>query len=319
MARRMIDEARRCDVDAVKFQTFHAEALISRFAPKADYQRQTTGQEGNQLEMTRPLELHEEDYLNLRDYARAQGLDVFSTPFDADSIRFLEAHGQTVWKIPSGEITTLPYLEQIAALRCPQKHIILSTGMATLDEIHRAVDILRQGDDGSARLTLLHCNTEYPTPDEDVNLSAIAQLQAEFPGTDIGFSDHSRGCVAAIAAAMMGITMVEKHFTLSHDLPGPDHKASATPDEMEALCQALHRLPELYGGGGKRVTPSERRNIGVARKSIVARRPIRKGETLTPYNLTCKRPGTGLSPMHWHEVMGTRAVRNFEADELIEI
>jgi N-acetylneuraminate synthase len=318
LARRMVDAAKQCGVDAVKFQTFQARELISRYAPKADYQKLTTGPEGSQLEMTERLALRPDDYLALRQYAQEQGLDAFSTPFDEGSIRFLQAHGQTVWKIPSGELTNLPYLEQVAAIRCPGKRVLLSTGMATLDEIHRAVDILVR--DGSPQgLMLLHCNTEYPTPDCDVNLSAIPSLRAEFPGIPLGFSDHSVGWVAATAAALMGVELIEKHFTLDKTLPGPDQRASADPTELAQLCQAVRRLPALMGSGGKRVTPSESRNLTAARKSIVARRPIRKGETLTAGNITCKRPGNGVSPMRWYEVIGTPAIRDFQEDELIEI
>ena len=316
-ARRMVEIAKDCGVDAVKFQTFKSEALISRYAPKAEYQKVTTGTEENQLEMTRKLELSHEDFIELRDYAISLGLDTFSTPFDMGSIDFLEKSGQTVWKIPSGEITNLPYLERIAKIRVPGKKIIMSTGMATIDEVRQAVDVIAAHDDLS-HLVLLHCNTEYPTPDEDVNLSAIDALHEAFPGIAIGFSDHSVGSVAAVGACMKDIVMIEKHFTLDKNLPGPDHKASATPEELAELCRNVRRIEIMAGEGGKKVTPSERRNIDIARKSIVAARAIRKGEILTEENVTCKRPGNGISPMEWYKVLGTVAVRDFGEDELIE-
>ena len=317
LARRMVEEAKRCGVDAVKFQTFRAEALISRFAPKAEYQKRTTGSEGSQLEMTRKLELAPEDYLALRDYAQSLDLEVFSTAFDMPSVDFLAATGQKIWKIPSGEITNLPYLQKISRLAIEGKRVILSTGMSSVEEISRAVDILLENMDGNA-LTLLHCNTEYPTPDDDVNLSAIRDLQVSFPYLDIGFSDHSVGFVAAVGAAAMGACMIEKHFTLSKDFEGPDHKASATPEELTALCRNVRRLEVMRGRGGKRVTDSERRNRVIARKSIMACRNIARGEVFTEENITCKRPGNGISPMQWYALLGKRAERDFGTDELIE-
>lgn len=317
-AREMVRIAKECGVDAVKFQTFKSEALISRYAPKAEYQKVTTGADENQLEMTRRLELSHSDFLSLRDYALSLGLDTFSTPFDMGSIDFLEQSGQAVWKIPSGEITNLPYLERIAKIRVDGKKIIMSTGMATIEEVHQAVDVIGRYDDLS-HLVLLHCNTEYPTPDEDVNLSAIDSLHEAFPNIKIGFSDHSVGSVAAVGACMKDIVMIEKHFTLDKNLPGPDHKASATPEELAELCRNVRRIERMAGEGGKKVTPSERRNIDIARKSVVAKRAIRAGEELTEENITCKRPGNGISPMRWYEVLGTKAVRDFGEDELIEL
>lgn len=317
-AREMVRIAKECGVDAVKFQTFKSELLISRYAPKAEYQKVTTGNEENQLEMTRKLELPYDRFLQLRDYALSLGLDSFSTPFDMQSIDFLESSGQKVWKIPSGEITNLPYLERVGGIKIDGKKIILSTGMATVAEIHDAVDVLVKNNKPSD-IVILHCNTEYPTPDVDVNLSAIDTLHAEFPAFDIGFSDHSVGSVAAVGACMKDIVMIEKHFTLDKNLPGPDHKASATPEEMAQLCRDVRRIEIIAGEGGKKVTPSESRNINIARKSIVARRPIGRGEILTEENVTCKRPGNGISPMKWYEVLGTAAVRDFGEDELIEI
>lgn len=318
IAKKMIEVAKECGVDAVKFQTFKAKELISIHAPKADYQKLTTGETENQLEMTRKLELKNEDYINLRDYAIRLGLDVFSTPFDMKSIDFLEKENQVVWKIPSGEITNLPYLEKIAKISVSGKKILLSTGMSSIDEIRAAVDILcRYGNKDN--IIILHCNTEYPTPDRDVNLMAIDALHDSFPGFKIGFSDHSVGYLAAIGACMKNICCIEKHFTLNKNLPGPDHKASANPEELKALCENVRRIEVISGDEGKFVTESERPNIIIARKSIVARNNIKKGEVFTEDNITCKRPGSGISPMEWYNVLGKRATRDFEEDELIEI
>lgn len=317
IAKNMVEVAKACGVDAVKFQTFKAVELISKYAPKADYQKKTTGADENQLEMTRKLELPYDEYIKLRDYAMELGLDVFSTPFDMDSISFLEKQKQSIWKIPSGEVTDLPYLERVAKIRVPKKKIILSTGMCTIDEIHKAVDIILRYDKYE-NLIILHCNTEYPTPDVDVNLSGIDTLHQEFPNVKIGFSDHSVGFVAAIGACMKNICCIEKHFTLDKNLPGPDHKASATPDELKSLCENVRRIEVIAGDGGKRVTESEKANINIARKSIVARHAIKKGEIFTTDNITCKRPGNGISPMEWYNVLGTAAVRDFMEDELID-
>ena len=318
LAKRMVDEAKKCGVDAVKFQTFKASELISKYAPKANYQKETTGVGESQLEMTRKLELSYDDFLELRDYATSLELDTFSTPFDMDSIKFLEKSGQNIWKISSGEVTNLPFLERIAKFKVNKKKVILSTGMCTIGEVHRAVDVLCKYEDPK-NLIILHCNTEYPTPDKDVNLSAIDTLHSEFPDIEIGFSDHSVGYVAAVGACMKNIVLIEKHFTLDKSFPGPDHKASATPEELKELCHNVRRIEVMAGSGGKRVTESERHNINIARKSIVARKKIKKGDYFTEENITCKRPGNGISPMEWYNVLGCVANRDFEEDELIEI
>lgn len=319
LARKMILEAKKCGVDAVKFQTFSADALISRYAPKAEYQKITTGTADSQLDMTRRLELAPSDYLKLKAYAESLGLGVFSTAFDMGSVDFLAGIGQSVWKIPSGEVTNLPYLERIGSLECPEKRIILSTGMATLDEVRECVGVLTSSGTDQSAITVLHCNTEYPTPDEDVNVTAMLDLRNAFPGLAVGFSDHSVGSVAAIGAVVLGATFVEKHFTLDKGMPGPDHKASATPEELAALVRDVRRMEDMRGCGCKVVSPSEHKNKVVARKSVVALAPIVKGELLTLENITCKRPGSGISPMRWYDVLGTRAERDFDTDELIEI
>lgn len=317
LAKRMIDEAKKCGIDAVKFQAFKARELISKFAPKADYQKKTTGVAESQLEMTAKLELSYDELSELKEYAESLGLISFATPFDMDSIDYLESLGQTLWKIPSGKVTNLPYLERIGRIH-QAKTVILSTGMATIQELKDAITILLQGAVDKQNLILLHCNTAYPTPDQDVNLLAINALKNNFPDISIGFSDHSEGYVAAIGAAVLGAVLIEKHFTLDKNMPGPDHKASATPEELRLLCDNVRRIKTMMGTGEKIVTPSERKNKIAARESIVARREICSGEIFSEENLTCKRPGNGISPMHWYDLLGKKAERDFVEDELIE-
>lgn len=319
LAYQMIKEAKKCGVDAVKFQTFKARDLISCFAPKAEYQKKTTGNEDSQLEMTEKLELSHEDFIELKSYAEDLGLDVFSTPFDMGSIDFLESINQRLWKIPSGEITNLPYLEKIGAIKCKNKKIILSSGMATIEEIRTCINILVRSGTLEENIILLHCNTEYPTPDQDVNILAINDLKKNFPKVSVGFSDHSVGYVAAVGAAVLGVSLIEKHFTLDKNFSGPDHKASANPIEMGKLVKNVRRIEVMAGAGKKVVTDSERKNKIVARKSIVALKDIERGEQFTDKNITCKRPGNGISPMYWHEVIGKRAEKNFQVDELISV
>lgn len=317
LAHKMVEEAFRCGVNAVKFQAFSAEALISRYAPKAEYQIATTGNEDSQLEMTRSLELSRENLQELTLFAQSLGMDAFSTAFDIGSMLFLAKQGQKIWKIPSGEITNLPYLEMLATL--PVDKIILSTGMAETWEIRRALKVLTDNGIANERIAILHCNTEYPTPDCDVNLLAISALRDCFPENEIGFSDHSLGSLAASGAVALGATILEKHFTLDKALPGPDHKASVTPRELAELCANVRRMEDLKGCRVKTVTPSEKKNKIVARKSIVASRDIKAGEIFSEDNITCKRPGNGISPMHWHEVLGSAAERSFGIDELISV
>jgi len=319
LAYKMVESAKLCGVDAVKFQTFNSEALISGIAPKADYQKRTTGMDESQLEMTKKLELSHESYLRLKKYAISLGLDVFSTPFDMESIDFLYKTGQNIWKIPSGEITNLPYLRKIGTLKCKGKKVILSTGMATLNEIENAINILCKAGTKAEAITILHCNTEYPTQDEDVNLLAISDLAGKFSGHNIGFSDHSAGYVAAAASVLLGVSMIEKHFTLDKNMDGPDHRASAVPDELKELVINVRRMEIMLGGGRKIVTESEKKNRIAARKSIIASRDIKAGEEFTEENLTCKRPGNGISPMEWDRVIGMVAARDFKYDELISI
>lgn len=317
LARKMITEAKACGVDAVKFQAFKAEKLISRYAPKAEYQKETTGTADSQLEMTKKLELSYTDLTELKSYAEDLGLMAFSTPFDIESIEFLNSIEQKWWKIPSGEITNLPYLQKIGEIKQEGKKIILSTGMATIEEIRKCIDILVKSGTEERDIIVLHCNTEYPTPDADVNILAINDLKRNFPNVAIGFSDHSVGYIAAVGAAVLGIVLIEKHFTLDKNFPGPDHKASATPEELKALVDNVRRIEIMAGSDKKIVTDSEQKNKIVARKSIVALKDIKKGEIFSEDNITCKRPGNGISPMHWYEVIGKIAERDFLEDELI--
>lgn len=318
LAREMVRKAKECGVDAVKFQTFKADALISCYAPKAEYQKETTGTAESQLEMTKKLELSHDDLIELKTYAESLGLVVFSTPFDLDSVNFLDSIGQSLWKIPSGEITNLPYLKRIGAIKIDNKKIILSSGMATIDEIKTCIGVLGEAGTNENDIILLHCNTEYPTPDKDVNILAINDLKEQFPNVSIGFSDHSVGYVAAVGAAILGVSLIEKHFTLDKNFAGPDHKASATPEELKALVENVRRIEVMAGSSKKIVTESERKNKIVARKSIVAARNIVKGEIFTEENITCKRPGNGISPMKWYDILGKVAEKDFRTDELIE-
>lgn len=317
LAKKMVDVAKECGVDAVKFQTFKADKLISKYAPKAEYQKVTTGTADSQLEMTRKLELPYDEFVKLEAYARSLGLEVFSTPFDFESIDFLAEQKQKVWKIPSGELTNLPYLEKIARLPIEGKKIVISTGMATIEETKASLKVLEDNGVAKKEITILHCNTEYPTPYEDVNLNAFHQLKEVFADYRIGFSDHSAGYFAGLAAVPYGITFIEKHFTLDKNFEGPDHKASVTPEELKLLCEGIRAVEKSLGSSKKRVTESEAKNKIVARKSIIAARPIKKGEIFTVENITTKRPGNGISPMFWYEVLGKEAQRDFEEDQLI--
>lgn len=312
LAKKMVDVAIDCGVDAVKFQTFKADKLISKYAPKADYQKVTTGEADSQLEMTRKLELSFDEYLELKAYVEPKGVDIFSTPFDDESLDFLITTDMQVFKIPSGEITNLPYIQKIGK---QAKKVILSTGMATLDEIHQAVKVLE--DNGTTDIHILHCTTEYPTNYEDLNLNVIHTLKKEFPKYNIGYSDHSIGYEVPILAAAMGATIIEKHFTLDNNMPGPDHRASAEPDVLKRLVKGVRIAEVSLGKFDKIPVEAEIKNKIVARKSIIASRPIKAGEVLTSENITTKRPGNGISPMKWYDVLGEVADRDYDEDELI--
>lgn len=311
----MIHAAKAAGADYVKFQTAVPELVISSVAPKAEYQKETTGAEESQLEMCRKIHLRLEDYAPLAEICREVGIGFMSTPFDLVSIDCLAPLGMDYWKIPSGEITNLPYLRKIAR---KGGKVILSTGMSELCEVEAALEVLEDNGIGRADVALLHCNTQYPTPMCDVNLRAMEQLAALHPGA-VGYSDHTVGIEVPVAAVAMGARIIEKHFTLDRNLPGPDHKASLEPAELASMVSAIRNIELAIGSGEKHVSDSERPNFVVARKSIVAATDIRKGDLLTENNITVKRPGNGISPMKWDAVLGTAAIRDFLADELIEL
>ena len=315
MAMQMVDAAVAAGADAVKFQTFKAEKVIAANAPKADYQKETTGSDESQLEMLKKLELDERAHTMLNQHCQDKGIQFLSTPFDLESIDLLNRLGLEIFKIPSGEITNLPYLRKLGALK---KRLILSTGMADLGEIKDALDVLSESGTLLENITVLHCNTEYPTPLEDVNLMAMLTIRNAFPGISIGYSDHTIGIEVSIAAVAMGASVIEKHFTLDRNLPGPDHRTSLEPHELTAMISGIRSIEKALGTGIKKPSPSELKNKPIARKSIVAATTIKKGETFTELNITVKRPGTGISPMRWDEIIGRKAAKSYQRDELIE-
>lgn len=315
LARRMVRAAREAGADYVKFQTAVPELVISSIAPKAEYQKETTGEGESQLEMCRRIHLPLSDYRELAELCKAEGIGFMSTPFDLVSIDALAPLGMDYWKIPSGEITNLPYLRKIAR---QGGRVILSTGMSTLEEVEKAVEVLETGGMKREDIALLHCNTQYPTPMTDVNLRAMESLRKLGCGA-VGYSDHTVGIEVPVAATALGADIIEKHFTLDKTMEGPDHRASLDQQELAAMVSAIHNVSLALGSAEKRVSPSERPNIEVARKSIVAARDIKEGELLTEENITVKRPGSGLSPMLWDSVIGTRAKRDFDRDTLIII
>lgn len=313
IAKKMIDVARNCGIDAIKFQTFKSERVVSKFAQKAEYQINNTDNNDSQLEMVKKLELSYSDFYNLKKYCDESDIIFMSTPFDFESIDFLNELNMNTYKIPSGEINNLPYLRKIAKLN---KTLIMSTGMSTLNEIEQAISILR--DNGTEDITLLHCTTEYPAPFEEINLNAMITLREKFK-LNIGYSDHTTGIEVPIAAVAMGARVIEKHFTLDKSMEGPDHKASLEPEELSAMVKAIRNIESALGNGIKEPSKSEIKNINIARKSIVANCAIKKGEIFTESNITVKRPGNGISPMKWDIVIGQSAKRDFIEDELIEI
>ncbi|MCM1032675.1 MAG: N-acetylneuraminate synthase [Odoribacter sp.] len=315
MACRMVLEAKKAGADYVKFQTAVPELVISTFAPKAEYQKETTGTAESQLEMCKAIHLPLSAYTELKQLCDNVGIGFMSTPFDLVSIDCLAALEMDYWKIPSGEITNLPYLRKIAGIG---GRVILSTGMSTIDEVESAVSVLEDGGIPRQDIFLLHCTTQYPTPFDAVNLRAMDTLEQLGCG-GVGYSDHTTGITIPIAAAARGAMIIEKHFTLDRNLPGPDHRASLEPAELASMVRAVRDVTEALGCGEKVVTGAERPNIEVARKSIVAARDIVAGEILTEENITVKRPGNGISPMMWDRVLGTHAVRDFVKDELIII
>lgn len=315
LARRMVAEARNAGADYVKFQTAVPELVISSIAPKAEYQKETTGSAQSQLEMCRAIHLPLCDYAGLNELCRQEGIGFMSTPFDLVSIDTLAPLGMDYWKIPSGEITNLPYLRKIGRRG---ERVIMSTGMSTIQEVEDAVQVLENAGTPRSNIHLLHCTTQYPTPMSDVNLRAMHALDA-LGCAGIGYSDHTQGIEVPVAAVAMGAKIIEKHFTLDRTLPGPDHRASLEPQELKAMVAAIRNIELAMGSGTKDVAEAERPNIEVARKSIVAARDIRRGEILCEENLTVKRPGNGLSPMLWDSVIGTQAIDDFNYDTLIRI
>lgn len=315
MAKQLALKAKEAGADYVKFQTGIPENVISRYADMAEYQKVNVGCAESQLDMVRKIMLDRNAFAPLKQYCNEIGIKFISTPFDLVSIDVLRPLKMDFWKIPSGEITNFPYLKKIAQLGEP---VVMSTGMSELGEIEKAIEILCYYGLTKEHITLLHCNTEYPTPMQDVNLKAMLQLRDKF-GVKVGYSDHTKGIEVPIAAVALEAEVIEKHFTLDRTLPGPDHKASLEPHELKAMVDAIRNIEQALGDGQKHVSASEAKNMAIARKSIIATRDIKQGELLTEDNLTTKRPGTGISPMLWEEVIGTRAIRDFAEDELIEI
>lgn len=313
LAKKLVDVAVDAGADAVKFQTFKADKLVSKGAQKAEYQTQTTSVDESQFEMIKKLELDENAHREIIRYCNEKQIMFLSTPFDHDSIELLSDFGMPIFKIPSGEITNLPYLRHIGRLG---KEVILSTGMADLGEIEDALDVLMQSGAPKDKITVLHATTEYPCPIEEVNLRAMQTIHTSF-GVKVGYSDHTQGIVVPIAAVAMGACIIEKHFTLDRTMEGPDHKASLEPEDLKAMVQSIRHISRALGNGIKKPSKSEAKNIPISRKSIVALRPIKSGEILCADNLTIKRPGNGISPMRWDEVIGQVAQRDYQSDELI--
>lgn len=308
LAYKLIDKAVEAKADAVKFQTFKTEAIICKKAPMAEYQKINIGKEGSQFDMVKNLELSYQEFKLLHDYCRKKGIMFLSTPFDLESCDFLNDLGLQIFKVPSGEITNLPYLRKINSFK---KKVILSTGMATMDEVQAALNVLKD-----CEISLLHCTTEYPCPYDNVNLKAMQTMREHF-GLEVGYSDHTQGIEVPIAAVAMGATIIEKHFTLDKNMEGPDHKASLEPEELKQMVASIRNIEKALGDGVKEPQESEKKNIEIARKSIVAKTDIKKGEILSEENITVKRPGLGISPMKWDEVIGTVATRDYKEDELI--
>lgn len=313
IAKKMVDAAGEAGADAIKFQTFKAENIVTKNALRAEYQVKNTGEDTSQYSMLKKLELSYDDFRELKAYCDDSGIEFLSTPFDVESIDFLQELGIRFLKIPSGEITNFPYLRKIGQTGMP---VIMSTGMSTLEEVGEAIRVLRGY--GSNEISLLHCTTEYPAPLDSVNLRAM-QAMAEAFNLPVGYSDHTSGIAVSVAAVAMGAVIIEKHFTLDRNMEGPDHKASLEPDELKAMVQSIRDVEMAMGTGEKGLSYSELKNVSVVRKSIVAKRAIRKGMLFSEDNLSVKRPGTGVNPMQWNKVIGLCAKRDYEEDEMIEL
>ena len=315
LAFELIDAASDAGADVVKFQTFKAEKLVTQSATKADYQLESTDSKETQFEMIKKLELSYDMHLKLISRCKEKGIRFSSTGFDASSVNLLIEMGVDFIKVPSGEITNLPYLRDVGSKGLP---IILSTGMSSMQEVKGGVRLLEQAGSKKSDITALHCNTEYPTPMEDVNLRAMLSMENEL-GVKVGYSDHTLGIEVPIAAVVLGATVIEKHFTLDRTMEGPDHAASLEPDELKQMVASIRNIEEAMGDGLKMPSKSERDNIRVVRKSIVASKNIKAGEKFTEENLAVKRPGTGISPLKWDEILGLESKKDFQADELISI
>jgi N,N'-diacetyllegionaminate synthase len=313
LAFKLVDAAKNAGVDCIKFQTFKTSNFVLKTAKMADYQQKNIINHTSQFEMLKELELSYSSFKKIHDYCNIVGIDFMSTAFDFDSIDFLSELNMAYWKIPSGEITNLPYLEKIAKLNKP---IILSTGMSTLEEVKDAINALRKF--CLKEIVLLHCTTEYPTPFSEVNLNAMLTLKDQFD-VKIGYSDHTNGTVISIAAVALGASVIEKHFTLDKNMKGPDHKASLEPFELNEMVKNIRIVEDSLGDGKKIPTKSEGNNLLIARKSIVASKQIMKGEFFSPDNLTTKRPGIGINPMKWYEIIGKKALKDYKVDDLIEL
>lgn len=313
-ALQLVDAAASAGADYVKFQTFKSEKIVTNSGKTAEYQKENTHAD-SQLDMLRRLELPFEDFKTIAKQCREKSIGFLSTPFDLESISFLATFGMDYMKVPSGEITNLPYLRKIAQLKLP---VILSTGMCSLADVENALQVLYDGGVSRGEITVLHCNTQYPTPFSDVNLRAMVTMREAF-GVNVGYSDHTSGIVVPIAAVALGATIIEKHFTLDKSMDGPDHIASLDPDELSEMVRGIRHVSRALGSPFKRVTSSEKRNITAARKSIVAATNIKKGEIFTESNLTVKRPGNGISPMHWDFIIGRSATKSYHTDDLIEL
>ena len=314
-AKKLVDVAADAGADYVKFQTFKADTLVTQSAEKAEYQKIITDKSESQFEMIKKLELDKSAHDELIKHCEEKGIRFLSTAFDHDSIELLADLNIPLYKIPSGEITNLPYLRHIGRMGKP---IILSTGMSTLEEVQKALNVLLESGVEKEKITILHCNTEYPTPMEDVNLKAMLTIREEL-GVNIGYSDHTLGIEVPIAAVAMGATVIEKHFTLDRTLTGPDHAASLEPHELKSMVTAIRNIKKAMGDGIKKPSPSETRNIPIARKSIVAKKPIKKGERYSEENITVKRPGTGISPIEWDNIINQKSIKDFIIDDLIEV
>ncbi len=313
VAKKLIDVASSSGADAVKFQTFNTENLVAKSAPKADYQENKNNQNETQFDMLKKLELNKEMHLDLINYCKVKNILFLSSPFDIESIKLLDELGLEIFKIPSGEITNLPYLREIGKLN---KNIIISTGMSDITEVQNALGTLMNSGTEKKKITVLHTNTEYPTPMEDVNLRAMVKMGKELD-INFGYSDHTLGSEVSISAAAMGASCIEKHFTLNRDMDGPDHKASLEPNQLANMIKAIRNIEKALGSDVKKASKSEKKNIKIVRKSIFAKVKIKKGEILSENNLIVKRPGNGLSPIKWDEILGSKATKDYNEDELI--